>query len=159
QGTVCGYSPRMRMDLIVNTMFKSAMTQGKITINNPSIWRPVYDIRDAVTAFIRASQADDEVNGVFNVCSDNYTVGNVGDMVKEEVERLTGKKIELVIKHIDDFRNYKVSIEKAKTELGFIPQYGVNDIIDHLYQNRDKFGDFEKDEFYNIRVFKKIEAA
>src|SRR5262249_27590702 len=39
QGTVCGYSPRMRLDLIVNTMFKTAMATGEIIINNPSIWR------------------------------------------------------------------------------------------------------------------------
>src|SRR3989344_6134509 len=45
QGTVCGYSPRMRFDLIVNTMFKACMTEGQITVNNPAIWRPIYDLR------------------------------------------------------------------------------------------------------------------
>ena len=158
QGTICGHSPRMRMDLIVNTMFKTAMTQGKIMINNPSIWRPIYDIRDAINGFIRAIQADLSVNGVFNVCSDNYTVGQVGDLAKEEIERLSGKKIHLEIKNIEDFRNYKVSIEKARTELGFHPQYTIKDIINDLYTHKDKYGDFDKDEYYNIRVFKKIET-
>src|SRR6185503_6691921 len=41
QGTVSGYSPRMRLDLIVNTMFKSAVLDRKITVNNPGIWRPI----------------------------------------------------------------------------------------------------------------------
>lgn len=159
QGTICGYSPRMRLDLIVNTMFKNAISQGKIVINNPSIWRPLYDIRDAANGFLRAVQADYSVSGVFNVCSDNYTVGQVGDLVKEALEQLSGKMIDLEIKHIEDFRNYKVSIEKARTELGFHPQYTVKDIVNQLFANRAKFSDFDKDEYYNIKVFKKLESA
>lgn len=92
QGTVSGHSPRMRMDLIVNTMFKTAMIEGKVTINNASIWRPVYDIRDSVSAFLRAVQADYSISGVFNVASGNFTVGQVGDLVKHEIEKLSGKK-------------------------------------------------------------------
>lgn len=158
QGTVCGHSPRMRMDLIVNTMFKTAMTEGQITINNPSIWRPIYDIRDCVNGFVRAVQADESISGVFNVCSGNFTVGNVGDLVKAEVEKLTSKKISMNIKNVQDFRNYKVSIEKAETELGFHPQYSIADIVQQLHENRDSYGDFNQDEFYNIRVFKKIDG-
>ena len=156
QGTVCGHSPRMRMDLIVNTMFKFAMRDKHITVNNPSIWRPLLDIRDATTAYLRAIQADTSLSGVFNVASDNYTVGQVGDMVKAEVERLTGDKVRITIKNIQDFRNYKVSIEKAKTYLGFQPQYGVSDIIDDLYSHVEEYGDFERDEYYNIRAFQKL---
>jgi nucleoside-diphosphate-sugar epimerase len=77
QGTTSGHSSRMRFDLIVNTMFKSAVTEGKITINNPFIWRPVLDIRDAVSAYLCAIQADDSTNGPYNVASDNFTVGQV----------------------------------------------------------------------------------
>lgn len=156
QGTVSGHSTRMRMDLIVNTMFKFAMTEDQITINNPAIWRPVYDIRDCVQGFIKAIQADYSLSGVFNVCSGNFTVGEVGNLVKAEVEKLTNKKINLNTKNIQDFRNYKVSIEKAKTELGFKPQYSIADIVKNLYDNRDKYGNYNRDEFYNIRVFKKI---
>jgi len=157
QGTVCGHSPRMRFDLIINTMFKTAITSGQITINNPSIWRPLYDIRDCVNAYVRAIQADYSLSGVFNVCSGNYTVGQVGDMVKAEVEKLTSKKINMIIKNIEDFRNYKVSIDKAQTELGFQPQYSISDTVLQLFENRNYYGDYERDEFYNIRTFKKID--
>jgi nucleoside-diphosphate-sugar epimerase len=156
QGTVCGHSPRMRMDLIVNTMFKFAMKEKHITVNNPSIWRPVLDIRDATNAYLRAIQADLSLSGVFNVTSDNYTVGQVGDLVKGAVERLTGDKVRITIKNIKDFRNYKVSIARAKTSLGFQPQYEVGDIIDDLYAHRDEYGDYERDEYYNIRAFQKL---
>jgi nucleoside-diphosphate-sugar epimerase len=156
QGTVSGFSPRMRFDLIVNTMVKSAVKCGRITVNNAAIWRPVYDIRDAVEAYLRAVQADEAVSGVFNVCSGNYTVGLVADLVKEEVERLTGTKLALEIKEIADCRNYKVSIEKAATVLGFRPQYSIKETVADLLAHRDYYGDFERDEFYNIRMFKKL---
>lgn len=156
KGTVCGFSPRMRLDLIVNTMFKFAMSERKITVNNPSIWRPILDIRDAATAYLRAIQADYSLSGVYNIASDNYTVGQVGDMVKYEVEKLTGEKIGITINHIEDFRNYKVSIDKAKTYLGFQPQHTIMDIIENLYEHKEKFEDYNNDQFYNIKVFKKL---
>jgi nucleoside-diphosphate-sugar epimerase len=156
KGTVCGYSSRMRLDLIVNTMFKAAITQKKITVNNPSIWRPILDIRDAATAYLRSIQADYSLSGVFNVASGNYTVGQVGDLVKYELEKLAGSKIDVVMKHIEDFRNYKVNIDKAKTYLGFQPRHTIEDIIEHLYKYKAEFEDFDKDEFYNIRMFKKL---
>lgn len=159
QGTVCGWSPRTRFDLIVNTMFKFAMTQGQITVNNPSIWRPILDVRDTSSAFLRAVQADYSISGVFNVAYDNFTVGQIGDFVKEEVEARTGKKIKLNINNVQDFRNYKVTCEKAKTYLGFRPKFGVQDMVSSLYDRLESYGDFSNDTFYNINTFKKIEAA
>ena len=159
QGTVCGYSPRMRLDLIVNTMFKFAISQRRITVNNPSIWRPILDIRDAAAAYLRAIQADYSLSGVYNIASGNYTVGQVGDMVKYEVEKLIGEKVDIVLKNIEDFRNYKVAIEKAKTYLGYQPQHTIADIIDDLYENQDKFQNLDDDRFYNIKVFKKVKAS
>jgi len=156
QGTVCGFSPRMRLDLVVNTMFKFAMTERRIIVDNPSIWRPILDIRDAATVYLRAIQADYSLNGVYNVASGNYTVGQVGDMVKYEVEKLIGGKIDITLKNIADFRNYKVAIDKAKTYLGFQPQYTVESIIEGLYEHRAFFEDYDNDRFYNIRVFKKL---
>ncbi|MBM3705245.1 MAG: SDR family oxidoreductase, partial [Actinobacteria bacterium] len=159
QGTVCGHSPRMRFDLIVNTMFKTAITTGKITINNPSIWRPIYDIRDAVSAYLRSIQADLSISGNYNVASGNYTVGQVGDLVKSEVEKLTGNKISLELKNIQDFRNYKVKCEKAKTKLGFQPQYDISDIVSDLFRHLKNYGDLEQDRYYNIKIFKSLELA
>jgi nucleoside-diphosphate-sugar epimerase len=156
QGTVSGFSPRMRFDLIVNTMFKSAMINKTITVNNPSIWRPIYDIRDAANAFVRAVQANEQISGIFNVTSGNYTVGQVGDLVKYEIEKKAGIKVKLDIKNVQDFRNYKVTFEKAQTYLGYQPMFSINDIIDNLFDNLNYYGDFENDEFYNIKTFKKL---
>lgn len=156
KGTVSGHSPRMRFDLIVNTMFKSAMLDRKITVNNASIWRPILDIRDAARGYLRAVQADQSISGVYNLISDNYTVGTVGDLVKEGLEELTGKPVAIEIKSIQDFRNYKVTGERAKTVLGFEPKYTVTDILKDLYAHLEEYGDLNQDEYYNIRRFKAL---
>jgi len=156
QGTVCGYSPRLRMDLIVNTMYKSAMIDNKITINNALIWRPVLDIRDAIHAYLQTIAADYSINGVYNVTSGNYMVKEVADSVKKEVEKLLKKKIETEIKQIHDLRNYRVDIRRAQEVLGFWPKNKNEDIVNDLHAHFDEIGDFDQDKYYNIRIFKKI---
>lgn len=154
QGTVCGYSPRMRLDLVINTMFKFAVTDGVITVNNPAIWRPILDIRDAVSAYVRAIEAHEDISGIFNVASGNYTVGEIGDAVQEGVEKYLGLHPKINIKHIQDFRNYKVSTQKANEVISFKPRYSILDTVKSLADNLDKFRDFDKEAYYNIRTFK-----
>jgi nucleoside-diphosphate-sugar epimerase len=157
QGTISGYSPRMRLDLIVNTMFKNAVDKNEIIINNPSIWRPILSIEDAVSAYIRAVEASQPITGIFNIASGNYTVGEVGDYVKFAVENYLKKKIKLTIKNIEDFRNYKVDIDKAIKILSFKPMHDVNSILKNLFENLDSFKDFTNPNYYNIQVFKTLE--
>ena len=159
KGTISGYSPRMRFDLIINTMFRNAMRERTITINNPSIWRPILGIQDAVTAYIRAIEANQKISGVFNVASGNYTVGEVGDLVKSAIEERTGTQIHLNIKHIQDFRNYKVSIEKAKNTLSFHPGADIRSIVMNLIDNIDKFSDWDNPLYSNISTFKTMDNA
>jgi nucleoside-diphosphate-sugar epimerase len=159
QGTVSGYSPRMRLDLIVNTMFKTALEKNEIIINNPSIWRPILSIEDATNAYIRAIEAAPKISGVFNITSGNYTVGEVADLVKASVEKNFGKRIVLDIKHIKDFRNYKVNVAKAMNILSFKPKHDVDTILDNLTANYEKFKDFQNPNYYNIQIFKNIQIS
>jgi len=159
QGTVSGYSPRMRLDLIVNTMFKTAMAEGQVTVNNPAIWRPILSIEDAASAYIRAIEANPKITGLFNIASGNYTVGEVADLVKLGVEESFGKAVKLNIKAIQDFRNYKVSIERARNVLSFKPRHDVEAIIRDLAANVERFRDFDNPRYYNIQVFKANLAA
>ncbi|MCY7410243.1 MAG: SDR family oxidoreductase [Chitinophagales bacterium] len=154
QGTVSGYSPRMRLDLIVNTMFKSALMNGEVIINNPSIWRPILAISDAANAYVRAIEAAPAISGIFNIASGNYTVGEVADYVKEAVDKKLGKNVKLNIKNVQDFRNYKVTSEKAMNMLSFKPAHNVESILEELIFNLDKFKDFDNPNYYNIQVFK-----
>ena len=157
KGTISGFSPRMRLDLIVNTMFRTAVREGLITINNPSIWRPILAMEDAISAYIRVIEAHESISGIFNIASGNYTVGEVGDLVKSEVEQQLGLKVNLAIRHQQDFRNYKVSFEKAKNVLSFHPQQDVRSIVRELVREMDKFSDWVNPEYYNIQVFRELE--
>jgi nucleoside-diphosphate-sugar epimerase len=159
KGTISGYSPRMRLDLIINTMFKTALRDNTITVNNPSIWRPILSIDDAATGYIRAIETNYKISGVFNIASGNYTVGEIGDLVKNAIEERLGKRINLCIKHIQDFRNYKVSTEKAKNVLSFHPAGDVKSIVFNLIDNMDKFQDWEDPLYSNIQAFRSLESG
>src|ERR1041385_6960667 len=156
QGTVSGYSPRMRLDLVVNTMFKCAIKDKLITINNPSIWRPILGIQDAVSAYIRAIETNETISGIFNIASGNYTLGEIGDIVKNVIKDELQMEIGLTIKHIMDLRNYKVSFEKSRNVLSFKPKYDVESIVKELIENKEKFKDFDNPNYYNIQVFKSL---
>ena len=127
-----------------------------ITVNNPSIWRPILSIEDAISAYIRGIESADGITGVFNLSSGNYTVGEVADLVKEAVETKMGKHVKLNIKNINDFRNYKVTNDKAVTTLSFKPKHDVAAILNNLISNVDKFKDFDNPNYYNIHVFKQL---
>ena len=114
-------------------------------------------MRDTSAAFLRAVQADYSISGVFNVASDNYTVGQVADLVKDEVEAKLDKSVQIEIKNIQDYRNYKVTCEKAHNTLGFAPKYGITEMVDSLIEHMDEYGDFSNPNFYNIQVFKAMD--
>jgi len=159
KGTVCGYSPRMRLDLVINTMFRSAIMEGVVKVSNPSIWRPILGIKDAVSGYIRALEAPPSISGIFNVASENYTLGALGDFVQEAASRFLKRDVKLEVMNKTDFRNYKVTCEKAKDILGFIPVCNVSSIVQDLVENYDKFKDFDNSGYYNIQVFKALKLT
>ena len=156
QGTVGGYSPRMRFDLVVNAMYRTAITEGVINVDNPSIWRPLLDVRDAAQGFTRAIQAPQEVGGIFNIAVGNYLVGQIGDIVKDTVEELTGREIKLNINNRQDYRNYKVEAGKAREVIGFMPRFDVADMVRSIHRHHDELIPMDRADFFNARVFSKM---
>ena len=156
KGTVGGWSPRMRFDLVVNTMTKFALTRGKITVHNPDLWRPLIDIRDVVDAYTSAILAPKEIAEVFNVCTENYTIGDLAKRIKTELAN-HGHDIELEIQHREDVRNYLSSNSKIKDMLDFNPKFTPEDSVREVVENIAKFKlDLEDDVYYNINTFKKL---
>jgi len=156
KGTVCGYSPRMRLDLVVNTMFRTAMEEGRITVFNPEIWRPILSIQDAVSAYVRAVESNYAVSGVFNVASGNYTVGEIADVVHDILETELDIKADVRIEHRQDCRSYKVSFEKAMRVLSFKPKHDIEFIVEDLISHREKFSDYHNPAYYNIETFRRL---
>lgn len=156
KGTVGGWSPKMRYDLVVNTMLKSAFTTGKIIVNNPKLWRPLIDIRDVIQGYEKAIEADLDITGVFNLSGVNSTIGDLGKSIYDTLIN-KGFKIELIINNNPDARNYKVSTNKVEDELGFKAKYNPIDSLNEILSNIDINNyDFNKDIYYNINIFKQI---
>jgi nucleoside-diphosphate-sugar epimerase len=156
KGTISGYSPRMRFDLVINTMFKSCMLNEKITVNNATIWRPILSTKDAVSAYINCVNAPYEISGVFNIISKNYMIIDIALKVKETIEQILNKNIDIEIKNIQDFRNYRVSDEKAKSILKLYSKNDVDDIVEDLIAHKHFFEDYNNKNYYNIEIFKNI---
>jgi nucleoside-diphosphate-sugar epimerase len=139
--TVFGWSPRMRFDLVVNTLTARALVDGKITIFGGNQWRPHVHCRDAARAFLVALEANaDLVAGeVFNVGSDalNMKILDLGRLVAANV----GRGVEVVIgDNAQDPRDYRVSFDKIRNALGFLPEQtleaGIREVADAIRGNR-----------------------
>lgn len=156
KGTVGGWSPKMRYDLVVNTMLKSALTTGQIIVNNPKLWRPLVDIRDVIQGYEKAIEADLDVTGIFNLSGVNLTIGDLGQKLCDELNIL-GINTKLTINNNPDVRNYKVSTNKIEDELGYKAEYTPIDSLTEILDNIDISNyDFNKDIYHNINIFKQI---
>jgi nucleoside-diphosphate-sugar epimerase len=80
KGTVYGYSPRMRYDLVVNTFVRDALTKGRLTLHHGGeMWRPLVDVRDAAQAYVALVEAEEAaVQGeIFNLCYQNLRISEL----------------------------------------------------------------------------------
>ncbi len=118
-GTLYGYSPRMRFDLVVNTMTMHAHSEGRIHVFGGKQWRPLLSVQDAADAYIRCIEADiaQVGNQVFNIGSDeqNYQIDNIAQIIALALGR-----VEVQHDHKSlDVRDYRVSFRKVNQVLGF----------------------------------------
>jgi len=150
-GTTAGYSPRMRFDLLINTLYMSAMTKGKLIMSNPKTWRPVLAISDSIEAYVRSVEVSN-VSGIFNIASENITLGDAALKVTQHFLN----RIEIEVVETNDPRNYSMSTEKAKKILGVKLEEDVFSILKELDRNVGKDFDFENENYYNVKTFKKI---
>lgn len=128
--TVCGYSPRLRLDLTVNILTNHAVNNGKITVFGGEQKRPNIHIEDMTDLYIKSLQLPDEaIDGkIFNAGYENHTVMQIAQMVRNVV----GKQVEIVSTPTNDNRSYHISSEKIKKELGFVPQHTIEDAVQDL---------------------------
>lgn len=127
--TVFGLSPRMRFDLVVNTLTVRAIAEQRITIFGGNQWRPNVHCRDAARAFIMALEAPAKrvAGEIFNLGGDaqNHRISELGELVASIVD---GAQLE-ISGDVQDPRDYRVSFAKIREVLGFEPQYSVADGI------------------------------
>jgi len=108
--TVCGYSPRLRLDLTVNILTNHAMNNDKITVFGGQQMRPNIHIEDMADLYVKSLEWPDEtIDGkTYNAGYDNYRVTEIANMVRSVV----GEDVEIVTTRTDDVRSYHVSSER-----------------------------------------------
>ena len=134
--TVCGYSPRQRLDVIVNILTNHAVSNRTIKVFGGDQLRPNIHIDDMVRLYeTMLSLPDELIDGkVYNVGLANASVRDLAGMVKRVVEQdnQLGGDIALETVPTDDNRSYRVSSRKIADELGFVPQKSVEDAVRDL---------------------------
>lgn len=131
-GTVCGYSPHLRIDLMINKMFHSAYTSQKIVIHNPNMKRPILGMEDLCNC-IEAIINGKSKPGIYNLASFNGTIGHVSKQVQKYV-----KKTQIVTKHSKSLYNFSVSTKKFKKNYNFTFKDNTKSIVISLQDNYDK---------------------
>jgi nucleoside-diphosphate-sugar epimerase len=155
KGTVGGWSPRMRFDLVVNTMTKYALTENRIVVHNPNLWRPLVDVRDAVQAYEKSIFCDLKISGIFNISHSNYTIGELASNIKDVLAD-RGHNVQIETQNNPDVRNYLVSNDKARDILGYSPKYTPKQSVSEILDNIDPDIDFKDNKYYNIATFKEM---
>ena len=161
--TVCGYSPRQRLDVIVNILTNHAVVNRKIKVFGGAQLRPNIHIDDMVRTYELAVTLPDEmVDGkVFNAGYDNATVMELAETVREIVstDNKLGSEIDVEVVPTDDNRSYKVSSRKIAEEWGFVADKTIADAVRDLL---DAFKDgrlrntMDDAVYYNIRTMQSL---
>ncbi len=157
--TVCGYSPRQRLDVVVNILTNLGYHTGKIKVMGGKQLRPNIHIQDMVRAYLHIlKQPADKIQGqIFNVGYENYPVETLAKMVQKKMEGL--KPVEIVYEESNDNRSYHVSSKKIKNHLGFKPKHTVEEAIDDLIDafNTGKLPNAMSDEkYWNIKTMNTV---
>lgn len=131
-GTVNGYAPRVRLDLIINNFTIRALINKKISFFGGWQLRPSINVNDMVRVYkLMLESPDALVHGkAFNAGFENATVEDMAKMViKVLKEKNIESNVELEKLDVPDKRSYHLNSEKIKKELGFQPQWGIQDGI------------------------------
>jgi nucleoside-diphosphate-sugar epimerase len=155
--TVCGYSPRLRLDLTVNILTNHAVNNRKINVFGGQQMRPNIHIEDVTDLYLKSLEwPDDAIDGrIFNAGYENRTVSEIA----ETVRNIVGKDIEIVTTPTNDNRSYRISSEKIRRELGFVPAHTIEDAV------RDLAAAFKAGKipnpmtdirYYNIKTMQKL---
>lgn len=158
--TVCGYSPRQRLDVVVNILTNLAYHKGEITVFGGEQLRPNIHISDMVESYITVLRAEDkQVSGqIFNAGYENQPVRELAETVRAVV----GEHVELCTTPTDDNRSYHISSEKIKKHLGFTARYTIRQAVEDLVQ-AFKAGDLpdslENELYFNIRRMQSLKLV
>ena len=145
--TVCGLSPRMRLDVSVNMLTFQALKNKVMTIHGGQQVRPNIHISDLTNAIIHFLENKNIESGVYNAGFENLSILDIANRVKEKV------KSEIKILPVNDIRSYRLNSDKL-INTGFKKTSSVNDAIDEIVKNFNNGKLIEKDSYYTVKWMK-----
>ncbi len=149
--TLYGYSPRLRLDVMVNTLLDRTFRDKKMMIEGGEQLRPCLHVDDLCNAYIQSIENPISNGKIYNVTNENYSVNQIVSLIKSVVP-----EVELHYQHVIDQRSYKTSSALVKKELGLkfkkkLNKSTMKELYNHIQHSYyDKFGSI------NMRVIKKL---
>ena len=150
--TVCGYSPRQRLDVVVNILTNLAYHKREITVFGGTQLRPNIHIEDMVETYIAVLRAPIDViaGQIYNAGYENQPVSELAEIVRQEV----GTDVKLTMTSTDDNRSYHISSQKIKDQLGFQATFNINKAVKDLLDALEKGwlpNSLDNEIYFNIR--------
>jgi nucleoside-diphosphate-sugar epimerase len=155
--TVCGYSPRLRLDLSVNILTNLAINKNEITVFGGTQKRPNIHIEDMTDLYCMLLELPGEkINGkIWNAGYENFTIAQIAQMVKNVI----GEHVNIVTTPTNDLRSYHVSSEKIKNDIGFVAKHSLEDAVKDLKNAFEKGlipESLTNEKYFNVKLMQKI---
>ncbi len=147
--TVCGYSPRMRLDISVNLLTMQALKKGEITVFGGNQTRPNINIKDMINVYLHFISNSNIENGYYNAGLENMTILKIAEIIKKK----TGATIK--IEPSNDPRSYRQNSDKL-ISTGFKFQYNVDNAIEEIIAKYNNKTLEDKEIYYNLKVMKNL---
>lgn len=156
--TVCGYSPRLRLDLTVNILTNHAVNNNRIKVYGGEQKRPNIHIEDVTDLYVKSlSYPKEKIAGqIFNAGYENHSVRQIADLVKDNLKK---PEIEIEVSPSDDNRSYHISSEKISRILGFKPKHSIGEAVRDLKKAFDMgkiLNPMTDMRYYNIKTMQTV---
>jgi nucleoside-diphosphate-sugar epimerase len=150
--TVCGLSPRMRLDVSVNMLTYQALKNGRITVFGGDQTRPNIHIQDIANVYRHFLAHPEIASGCYNAGFENISILTIAEMVKSKLGA------EIVVSASNDPRSYRQDSSKLLAT-GFHPSHSVADAIDEIAAAYDKGELPDGDACYTVKWMKHLDLA
>ena len=147
--TVCGFSPRMRFDVVVNMFVWQAYSRRKITVLGGDQIRPNIHIDDMVKVYEHFLFGPDITSGDYNAGFENISIREIATFINSKF----GAEIEYLPSN--DPRSYRQDSTKL-IETGFTPTKTVSDAILELWTRLETKQIIDDDRWYTVKTMKKL---
>jgi len=150
--TVCGYSPRMRLDLSVNMLTMQALTNGRITVFGGDQTRPNIHIQDITDVFIHFLNLGDKAAGIYNAGFENISILDIAERITKHVPA------KIIMTESNDPRSYRLSSDRLLST-GLQQKHTVDEAINEIITAYRDGNLKDQDLWYNIKTMMKIDKS